>query len=157
MLEIVIGTFFAGVITGAVRLWMVVHGRRRAELQFHRDQFFIHVDRVLKNGAADDARLQRLQIMADRMDDAREVARLTKAIDTFAKDSKSGKYKPTGLEPPAEWSDAVFHYILAVSYLRYIRGLFLRAALAKTLEPSVGGENTEVIDRCAHPMRLQAA
>ena len=157
MLEIVIGAFLAAVVWGAARMWLKAHKRRMEWLRFHRGQFFIHAEKTLKNGSADDAMLVRLKSMALTIDDSRQIRPLAEAITAFDNDMRLGKYKPPEKEPPDEWSALVFNYFLALSYLKGIRGVFLRAALAQVLEPSVGGKNTEIIDRRVRSTRLQPA
>jgi hypothetical protein len=157
MLEIMTGVVLAIGVAAAIKVWIAVHTHHRDGVRFYRDKFFVHADEVLKDDRTDDSMMARLKHMTQTIDDPRQVASLRRTIAAFEKDMRSGKYKPTGKEPPAEWSRLVFDYLLAVSYLRVIQGVLLRAALTRVLEPSISGENTEVIDQRAHSLWLQPA
>lgn len=158
MLEILIAILLATAISAAVKMWIKVHRLRMEGLRFHREQFFAYAERILKDGVADDAALERVRSMALEIDSARQFDVLVWAVGEVEKDMRAGRIRPTDADSGfSEWYALLFNYFLAVSYLRGIRGVLLRATMARVFDPGARGRTTGAIDRRVHAGRLQPA
>jgi hypothetical protein len=157
MLEIMIGALLAAAILGVGWVWIASHRRRLEEYRYHRDQFFARAEQFLKDDTATDAMLEGIKEMAAGIEDARNFGWLSAAVSEVSQQVMAGRFKPSGTLPSVEWTVLLFSYYLALSYLKGVRGVFLRAALARLLDPSASARTAEAIDRRVHSARLQPA
>jgi hypothetical protein len=157
MLEIIIGALLAAAILGTGWAWLVLHRRRMEEYRYHRDQFFARAEQLLKDDTATDAMLLGVKEMAIGIEDVRNFDWLSAAVSEIGQQIRAGRFKPSGTLPSVEWTVLLFSYYLALSYLKSFRGVLLRAALARLLDPSASARTAEAIDRRVHSARLQPA
>ena len=156
MLEVVVGVLVGVPIALAVRVGLVLHARRMALLRWHRAQFFEHAEALLGAGGSDDAALLRLKTMAEDIDRPAQFDVLWSVVRELARQPEAGTPGGEGFANP-EWIALNFHYFLAVSYLRGLRGLLLRSTILRLFEPGTGGRNADLISRRVHPGRWQPA
>jgi hypothetical protein len=95
--------------------------------------------------------------MAIGIEDVRNFDWLSAAVSEIGPQIRAGRFKPSGTLPSVEWTVLLFSYYLALSYLKSFRGVLLRAALARLLDPSASARTAEAIDRRVHSARLQPA
>jgi hypothetical protein len=96
--------------------------------------------------------------MASDIDRATSFRALVLGMKNHETAIKSGLSKNSADAPmPREWPDMTFHYLVAISYIRGIRGFFLRGELLRFLDPSVGSRNLDIIEKRLHPVRLRPA
>jgi len=158
MIELLAGALLAGIVSFGVMAWTRAHRRRMERLRFHRGQFFDLARRVLADAATDDGRLLQIRQMASDIDNARTFRALALGLKSHDSTVKSGRAAHAPDAPmPREWADMTFHYLVAISYTRGIRGFFLRAELLPFLDPSVGHRDLDIIEKRLHPVRLRPA
>ncbi len=158
MIELLAGAVLAGIVSFGVVAWTRAHRRRMERLRFHRSQFFDLARRVLKDAATDDVRLLQIRRMAGDIDSATTFRALVLGMKIHDSMVKSGDAAHAADAPlPREWADMTFHYLVAISYIRAIRGFLLRGELLRFLDPSMGYRDLDTIEKRLHPVRLRPA
>ena len=71
------------------------------------------------------------------------------AIDSTLNEIQQGVAHSRYVARPydSDWVEMFYLYVQAISYLRPIRGIRLRAQFSRVLEPSISEESDRIIDR----------
>jgi hypothetical protein len=158
MIEVLAAAVVACLVSLATLAAIRLHRRRMALLRYHRLRFFDVAQRVLAEDAIDDARLLKLRRMAADIDSKKTFLILGVALaDTLRELGAGREAELRAGRAPQHWPDLLFHYYLAISYLHGARGVWLRATLARVLEPGAQSRNTDLIEQRVHQGRLSPA
>jgi len=126
----------AGLVSLGIRSWAALHRRRMQKLRFHRGLFFNLAERVLTEDETTDVMLDELKRMVADIDSPHRFSVLAAAVKNLADDAKpDGTLEGAEITVAREWQLLLFHYWLAISYLKSIRGVFLRSAMTGVLYP----------------------
>jgi hypothetical protein len=155
MIEIAFGLLVGGVAATTIHWGMLAHIRRMRMLRHYRARFFEDAELLLKEDRLTDPQLLRLQRMIDDLDGTETFNTLRKVVSDF--DANRKKYRPTREIVSREWASLMYSYLLAITYLRSIRGWFIRSMLANILDPRFCDEETEAIDERLHGNLLRRA
>jgi hypothetical protein len=156
MIEIVAGVVIGGLIAFAVRMLADLHRRRVERMYDFRGKFFAAAERVLDQDRVADTELSALREMTREIGNPRSFDALLRAVISIETKARMGDAAATPLRYPDEWYPVLLNYFMALSYLKGIRGIYLRSLLAALLDPSTGNRNVEIIDRRIHAGHLQA-
>lgn len=154
--EIVIGIVLAASVSLAVRQWIAVatqSGSRRASYEA---RFFAAADRLIEDPDLDDRRLDLLRWLAAAGRSRHAFVVVVRAVDDVEAQMRSGivgrPIEPTPVM--LQWHVMIFDWMMSVSYGRPIMGIWLRAKLARMLDPSVPAP---IADRAIEKHAPQAA
>lgn len=155
MLEALVALCIAGPLALAIRGWLYVRTRRVATQRFYRDRFYDIAERIYTDERLSDAMLGTLSELVAELDDPRMFGTLWKASRALENEIGVRRATPV-LRLPAEdavrreWATLFYNYMLSVSYRHLIRGILLRATLARVLDPETIERGAEGINWRIH-------
>jgi hypothetical protein len=152
MLEITAGALIGFLIGGIIRLCICVHSWNSEQLRYYREEFFAVAERLLQEDELDDERLVRLEKMNQDICSKPAFKLLRRVVDQLERERKKGSFRPPASQFPPRWEELVYNYFSAVSHIRVVRGVLLRARLFGLVDPL--SARSDAIDRRVHAPHL---